>query len=336
MTVIAFTNSRTAAGPHLDSGSNRTASWAHTMAGIVTATALLLPNSALAYKLAGYQWPAAHTEFQANLTGSSPSGQSWQDAFVRAGDAWSADSAFEFDFSELTADPCHSPSSGDTVNGVDFRSSRCDGSAFSSRTLAVTISWSVRGELIQAGIVFNDADHVWDVYDGPWQGSNRADFSRVAVHELGHALGLGHESEETAIMAPHAGDLTMPQADDVEGVGSLYAPEPIFVSRFEVDTTAKSAIASVGAERNHESAVSADWRHVADADVDGDGETDRIRYRAIDGLWQVNLSGGGRLQRRLGGPGQKPLVEDLNRDGRADLATWTPATGEGRALMSNY
>lgn len=89
-------------------------------------------------------------------------------------------------------------------------------------------SWSIGNRTVNSGIVFN-ANEEWDVYDGPWEGVP-ADFQRVAVHELGHTLGLDHEDDVPAIMGTYASDVTRPTTDDVLGVWALYpsleVPEP--------------------------------------------------------------------------------------------------------------
>ncbi len=49
------------------------------------------------------------------------------------------------------------------------------------------------------------------------------DSQRVALHELGHALGLGHSSDLSAVMAPNLHESQNVLApDDVAGIKSLY------------------------------------------------------------------------------------------------------------------
>ena len=104
------------------------------------------------------------------------------------------------------------------------------GEDWGSKTLAVAGTWSFYGMITQSNIVFNGTRE-WDVYTGPAQAGGRGDivdFRRVAVHELGHALGLGHEEDFPSIMAPYIGNIEAPQADDIAGVKALYgeAAEP--------------------------------------------------------------------------------------------------------------
>ena len=121
-------------------------------------------------------------------------------------------------------DPCDAP---DSENGVGFAADLCGEEDFGENTLATTSSW-YRGEYrTESNIIFNDK-YSWNVYDGPYeigQWAGIEDFRRIAVHELGHVIGLGHEDDVTAIMTSGVGrgdTIVVPQADDIAGVAALY------------------------------------------------------------------------------------------------------------------
>ena len=179
-----------------------------------------------AYTLSGPKWPQSGATFYVDITGS---GGLWNTGFETAMSRWNAATPyFQFSIVNQFWDPCSNPNGGTVRNGAKFDTMDC-GVAFGASTLAVTHTWSSGGTIVQSGVVFNSTK-TWDVYSGPYQGGGHAgvqDFARVAVHELGHSLGLGHENSLPSIMASAVvvgSTIEVPQTDDVNGVQALYGP----------------------------------------------------------------------------------------------------------------
>lgn len=112
---------------------------------------------------------------------------------------------------------------GDGLNQVFFDSTYY-GTSFGANVLAITTRWTLDGtQRVEADLVFNSAIQ-WDSYRGNLRGA--WDLRRVALHELGHALGLDHPDERgqsvTALMNSQLGNLDSLQPDDIAGGVSLY------------------------------------------------------------------------------------------------------------------
>ena len=76
-----------------------------------------------------------------------------------------------------------------------------------------------------AGDVQFDSSENWEI--GNAKGSSAFDLVRVAVHEIGHSLGLDHSSKGSAILAPSVSPneyFTALDRDDVDAILSIYAP----------------------------------------------------------------------------------------------------------------
>lgn len=180
-------------------------------------------------------WPQAGIEFHIVIPDQS---DEFNAAFGAAVDVWNAATDFAFDRIADSDDPCLAPQIVQNVvtrhNGIVFRDTTCDDSEFGETLLAVTKSWFTSAERLQSGIIFNTKWN-WTVYNGPWQ-ADPADFRRVAMHELGHVIGLGH-TRVLGVMAAKVGDIETPQADDILGVQAMYG----FVARPANDDFAAAA-----------------------------------------------------------------------------------------------
>lgn len=102
------------------------------------------------------------------------------------------------------------------------------GEPFGSRTLAATLTRraGLNGlRQVEADIVFNTA-YDWDSYSGNLR--SEQDIRRIALHEIGHLLGLLHPDEDTppqsvsAIMNSSISNTFSLQQDDIDGISLLY------------------------------------------------------------------------------------------------------------------
>lgn len=212
--------------------------------------ALLATGPALAFQLLPsngipVSWATPNASFDVGIDGSpgapaAPAGESWNGAFAQAMQRWNNATLFNWSLDQgHYRDPCHE----DNDNGVGFRANAC-GPSFGSSTVAITFQFFfVGGPFIETDIVFNNTK-IWDLYAGP-ERSTATDFSRVATHEIGHAMGLGHENGVAAIMNAFVGDLEFPQADDIAGIATLYGKcTPTFIETLPNSVTSESLGAS--------------------------------------------------------------------------------------------
>jgi hypothetical protein len=189
--------------------------------GLVLLAVALSPSAILAFVLAGHRWPTPATTMYSAVPGRAGT---WTPTFEDAANRWNADTVFRFSFvSGQAADPCRNPAGSLPRNGAKFSATECN-IAFGTNVLAVTLSYFDAGVTTQAGIVFNNGKN-WAIYDGPIR-AGTAEFRRVAIHELGHVIGLDHENFAAAIMSPAIGDIYNPTADDIAGVAAIYGPVP--------------------------------------------------------------------------------------------------------------
>lgn len=175
-------------------------------------------------------WPLSTIAMHLQLGASGPlinGCGTWGCAFERAMGEWN----LFLNRSQLV--PVRESSSpiedGNTINNV-FYNRTVFGDAFDSSTLAITLQTFIGTRMIETDMVFNNA-FSWNAYDGPLRRTSNGlqtlqDFQRVALHELGHVLGLGHPDERGqnvfAIMNSRISDLDTLQIDDIRGAYDLY------------------------------------------------------------------------------------------------------------------
>ena len=232
------------------------------VSAVVCLSWLAASAPATSFELLDASWPEGRTTFFVDFQSSNPTMEptKFQPAFIEAMSFWNESSTFIFDLDESRAqDPC-----SEGGNGVAFASTAC-GDAFGDSTLAIAVTRIEGSIATSTGIVFNDAK-AWDVFAGPTALTGPIDFRRVAVHELGHALGLDHSDDGQAIMRPTLGigGTEVPQPDDIAGVAQLYDADFDGVGLAEDNCRVVSNPDQIDQDNDDEG-------DACDEDIDGDG-----------------------------------------------------------------
>lgn len=197
---------------------------------IAVAVLTLLASGVHAWYFAGSVWPSGPVVMQLQLGGSGG-------ALINGCADWGCAAEDQLaswnDFLDrvelrVVRDSTAPRRDGDGINNVFFAAD-VYGEAFGEGTLAVTSRWFRGGTTTTADVVFNDALR-WNAYEGPLRraqaGGTLYDLGRVALHEFGHVLGLGHPDEQgqfvDAIMNSRVSDRDALAWDDIQGAYALY------------------------------------------------------------------------------------------------------------------
>ncbi len=186
--------------------------------------------SARGYALEGYSWPGPTIPMRVQLGGSSiplaDGSVDFNASAVNALRLWNQQIA-PTQFTWTVVPTGTAASEGDGVNSMQF-SSTIYGDSFGKGTLAVTVIDSSGGTIIESDILFNTANKL-NSYRGSTTDAGTQgffDLHRIALHELGHVLGLDHPDEAgqkvTAIMNSTVSLVDSLQADDIAGAVFLY------------------------------------------------------------------------------------------------------------------
>jgi hypothetical protein len=134
-------------------------------------------------------------------------------------------------FTWTVAPPGTGAAYGDRINTIQL-SSKVYGDNFGAGVLAVTLSDASGGQTSETDILFNKANAFNSYRSTAYAAGTQGyfDMHRIAIHELGHALGLDHPDDHgqtvDAIMNAHVSTLDSLQADDIAGAVSLYGAPP--------------------------------------------------------------------------------------------------------------
>ncbi len=195
---------------------------------LLAAALVCFPLPGSAFTLNGYKWPNAtqimlHLNLVRTQVPLQDGNPTWN---ASAADAIALWNPFIPKVLLVAADPTP-PAAQDGLNSVVF-ANNIYGEAFDSRTLAVTLYWRTGSVFTETDVIFNNL-RSWDSYRGPIQSygtSATYDLHRVALHEFGHVLGLGHPDERgqtvEAIMNSIISDLDHLADDDIAGGRALY------------------------------------------------------------------------------------------------------------------
>jgi hypothetical protein len=199
--------------------------------GLWLATSL---TSASAYSLLGSSWPGPTIPMRVQLGPSGiplADGSASYDASIENALALWNEQLGGIQFTWTVAAPSAPVAFGDRINSMQL-SSKVYGDKFGSGVLAITLTDSDGSQTTETDVLFNTANQFNSYRNTAYTAGTEGyfDIHRIALHELGHVLGLDHPDEHgqtvDAIMNANVSTLDSLQADDIAGVVALYGAPP--------------------------------------------------------------------------------------------------------------